>query len=155
MAMLTQIDILIALVDAVEPPGAPSIPPRMPQTICLYQLPAPGAPTFILDFPHGGQRRQTQLSAAQSQELWSRVQDLPTQSLTYDVTSLDGRWYIVTVQHTTKQVVFEWNNDDWRNAPADQVEAWRQIAALADYVLELAAEASRFGCRVPATSHAE
>jgi hypothetical protein len=68
--------------------------------------------------------------------LWGR--HLPEEALPGGLSSFDGQQYKLVVLDKAGRRVFEWSNEDWRRFPDEGRAGWEAVAALTEYVLQLA-----------------
>ena len=135
MPILTGKRITIVLAEAADYP-APE-PRLLTHDIRVVELPPAESPTFVLHTTEGIQEREARLSDAESRHLATLLEQLPPQSMTADIRSFDGVTYELMVVQADQTLSFGWQNEDWRYDPDSPKEAWEQVAAITDYVLQL------------------
>jgi hypothetical protein len=138
MPITTDIQIIITLAGYADQPAPPGQYLGASRIIRLVELQAPGA--FTLRVSEGVNTRETQLSAAESQQLATLLAQLPSDSMTAELASFDGIIYELRVMQTEQSLSFHWQNEDWRYDAHSPADKWKPVAALADYVLKLVKE---------------
>lgn len=138
MPITTTTLIIIALAGQTDQVVPPPQQLMVNQTIHLWQLPPAGSGAFALRVSEGGNTRDAQLSAAESEQLTALLAQLPTHSMVSEGMSFDGITYELTVLQAEQVLSFHWRNEDWRYAPQSPLDKWERVAVVADYALRLA-----------------
>ena len=136
MPILTGKRIIIVLAEAADRP-APE-PRLLTHDTRVVELPPAEFPAFALRITEGVQEREARLSDAESWHLATLLEQLPPQSMTADVRSFDGVTYELVIVQADQPLSFGWQNEDWRYDPDSPKEEWERVAAITDYVLQLA-----------------
>jgi hypothetical protein len=136
MATLTAKRIIIVLAEAADYP-APE-PRLLTHDIRVTELPRAESPAFAVHVTAGVQEREARLSDAESRHLATLLEQLPPQSMRAGLYSLDGVTYELVIVQADQSLSFGWHNEDWRYDPDSPKEAWEQVAAITNYVLQLA-----------------
>jgi hypothetical protein len=136
MAGLTGKRIVIVLAQAADRP-APG-PRFLTQDIRVVELLSAESPAFALHVTEGVEEKERQLSTAESRHLATLLEQLPSQSMRAGLHSFDGVTYELMIVQADQTLSFGWHNEDWRYDPDSPKEAWERVAAITDYVLQLA-----------------
>jgi hypothetical protein len=138
MPITTTTRIIITLAEQTGQVVPPSQYLIVNQTIHLWELPSADSGAFALRVSEGGDARECQLSAAESEHLAALLAQLPTHSMVSEGMSFDGITYELMIMQAEQTLSFHWRNDDWRYPPQSPLDKWERVAAVADYVLRLA-----------------
>ncbi|MBN2148023.1 MAG: hypothetical protein JW726_11570 [Anaerolineales bacterium] len=105
------------------------------------QLPA-GSGSFELHVREGLKERHAHLTSEQAARLCDLLRQLPDEDMSSKGLSLDGYVYDLVVirggLEGEKRLSFHWANEDWRYQDVTFQSAWKAVAALAEFVLQIA-----------------
>jgi hypothetical protein len=136
----TTTQIIISLTGQADEPEALSPYLMVNRAIRLWELPPAESCAFALRVSEGDHTGEFQLSATESEQLTTLLAQLPTHSMDSEGVSFDGVSYELIIMQAELSLFFRWRNNDWQytQSPLDK---WERVAALADYVLNLAKKA--------------
>jgi hypothetical protein len=138
MPITTAIRIIITTAGGMDQLAPPAPYLMVSQTVHLWALPSAGSRAFALRVSEGGNARESQLSAAESEHLATLLAHLPSHSMVAPGRSLDGITVELVVMQAEESLSFRWQNDDWRYSPQSPPGQWERVAAVADYAVSLA-----------------
>ena len=138
MPVTTATQIIIDLAGYMQQVASPPSDLLANQIIYLRELPPAGSGAFALRVLVGDNRTETQLSAAEAEQLATLLAQLPAHSMAAPARSFDGVTYELTIRQAEHTLTFHWQNDDWQFSLPDSRPKWERVAALVVYALNLA-----------------